>query len=271
MSNRFRHAAALTALCVLSCLGLAAIAQEDPAAAAADDEAAPESATLARPKWKEGQTWMIETVSEKIQGREITPARKPVPIRWQFKVANMEKLAGRDCYRIEIECLARGRIRPKSVIWVDEQTGFMRQYETELAVAGQMRKIVESNDHAKDQVAPTIMPISALPIAMPAFLPKGSKANSFSYTSAPIPAGGKAKDLGLMTFAHEISQTTKVAGSKSLEALPKGLSKSLEAKPVTEVQLATHNEKITQLWQQGQPWPVYVDNGRTKAYLVTDE
>jgi hypothetical protein len=254
---------------VLSCLGLAAIAQ-DPADNAADEQPQ-DAATLARPEWKTGQTWLIETVSSKLQGREITPARKPVPVRWQFKVANMEKLAGRDCYRIEIECLARGRIRPKSVIWVDEQTGFMRQFETELAVNGKMRKIIESNDHAKDQPSPVIMPISALPIAMPAFLPKGSKANSFTYTTAPIPAGGKARDLGLMTFAHEVSQTSSMAGPKALEIIPKGLSKSLEPKGVTEVKISTHNEKITQLWQPGQPWPVYVDNGHTKAYLVTPE
>ncbi len=257
-----RHAAAIVAVCVVSCLGLAAIAQDDP------DEAA--VAAVDQPKWSVGDTWTIETVSNKIQGREAEPARKSPPIRWQFRVAELDKLAGRNCYRIEVECLARGRIRPKSVLWVDEESGFLRQYQTELAVGGKMRPIVESYDHAKDQPSPVVTPINAVPIVMPAFVKKGSKVNSFSYTSAPLPAGAKAKDLGLVTFAHEVSQTSGVAGAKALEVIPKGLSKSLEKKPVMQINIATPSERVTQLWQEGAPWPVYVDNGTTKAYLVTE-
>ena len=40
-------------------------------------------AAVDQPKWAVGDTWMIETVSEKIQGREAEPARKSPPIRWQ--------------------------------------------------------------------------------------------------------------------------------------------------------------------------------------------
>lgn len=263
MPNHYRHAALIVAICVVSCLGLAAIAQDKPDAGAL--------ASLDRPKWEVGDKWTIETHSEKIQGRRDKPARTSPPLRWQFRVADVEELSGRDCYRIEVECLARGRIRPKSVIWIDQSSGFLRQYQTELAVGGKMRKVVESYDHAKGVPAPVITPVNAVPIVMPAFVKKGAKVNSFSYTSAPIPAGAKAKDLGLVTFAHEVSQTTDEASPKALEIIPKGLSKSIEKKPVTQVSIATHGGKVTQLWQQGQPWPVYVDNGRTKAYLVSSE
>jgi hypothetical protein len=262
MPYNYRHAMAIAAVCVVTCVGLAAIAQDQP------DEGA--LATVDKPQWKVGDTWMIETVSTKIQGRETEPARKSPPIRWQFRVADLEKLAGRDCYRIEVECLARGRIRPKSIMWVDEDSGFLRQYQTELAVGGTMRPIVESYDHAKGQPSPVVTPISAVPIVMPAFVKKGSKVNSFSYTSAPMPAGAKAKDLGLVTFAYEVSQTQGVAGAKALEAIPKGLSKNLDKKPVTQINIASPTSTVTQLWQEGQPWPLFVDNGTTKAYLVTE-
>jgi hypothetical protein len=258
-----RHAAAIVAMCAVTSLGLAALAEDTKPAAGA-------LAAVDQPRWTVGDTWTIETVSAKIQGREEQPARKSPPIRWQFRVADLEKLAGRDCYRIEVECLARGRIRPKSVMWVDEESGFLRQYQTELAVNGNMRPIVESYDHVKGEPAPVVTPISAVPIVMPAFIKKGSKVNSFSYTSAPMPAGAKAKDLGLVTFAHEVSQTSGIAGAKALEVLPKGLSKSLDKKSVTQINIATATEKVTQLWQEGEPWPVYVDNGVTKAYLVTE-
>ena len=117
-----------------------------------------------------------------------------------------------------------------------------------------------------------ITPVNALPIALPAFIAPGSKANTFVYTSAPMPAGAKSKDLGLVTFAHEVTQTTTKAGSKALEIIPKeGRPKSIEDKPVTEVNLGTATGNVKQLWQQGQPWPLLIDNGRTKAYLVTNE
>jgi hypothetical protein len=261
-----RHAVAIFAVCVVTCVTLASIAEEKP-----DIDAL---ASVEQPKWAVGDTWTIETVSEKIQGREATPARKSPPIRWQFRVAELEKLAGRDCYRIEVECLARGRIRPKSVMWVDEESGFLRQYQTELAVNGKMRPIVESYDHAKDEPAPVVTPISAVPIVMPAFAKKGSKSskavNSFTYTSAPVPAGAKAKDLGMTSFAYEVSQTANIAGAKALEVLPGGRAKDLDAKPITQVNINTPHERVTQLWQAGKPWPVFVDNGVTKAYLVND-
>jgi hypothetical protein len=252
---------------------MALFAQERPQIRVANAEDAQVAAAtgLNQPKWEKGATWTVETVTERIQGREVEPARKPVPVRWQFRVADLESLAGRDCYRIEIECLARGRIRPKSVIWVDQKSGFLRQYKTELAVAGRMRPMMESYDHAKGLATPVITPINVLPLALPAFVAPGSKANTFVYTSAPMPAGAKAKDLGLVTFAHEVTQTTNRAGSKALEIIPaEGRPKSIENKPVTEVNLGTPFGSVKQLWQEGQPWPVYVDNGRTKAYLVSE-
>ena len=271
MTGNMRHVLAITSICVVSCLAMAVYAQETPR----DDKDEAEVATatgLSQPKWEKGSTWMVETVTQPLQTREVKPSTKPVPIRWQFRVADLENLAGRECYRIEIECLARGRIRPKSMIWVDQKSGFLRQYKTELAVAGQMRPMVESYDHAKSLAAPVITPVNALPIALPAFVPPGSKANTFTYTSAPMQAGAKSKDLGLVTFAHEVTQTTSKAGSKALEIIPKkGRPKSLDAKPITEVVLGTPTGEVKQLWQEGQPWPLVIDNGRTKAYLVTSE
>ncbi|MCA9268505.1 MAG: hypothetical protein KDA41_08535 [Planctomycetales bacterium] len=267
MPIHLRHTAVLVAISVGWCLAMAVIADDNKPQGGA--QAAGDS--LDRPKWDVGDAWTIETVSQRMQGREENPATAPIPVRWRFQVANVEKLAGRDCYRIEIDCLARGRIRPKSVIWIDEESGFLRQYQTEVAVGGKMRQIVESYDHARGVASPVITPMNALPIVMPAFLPKGSKVNSFTYTSVPLPAGAKTKDLGLISFAQEVSQTSSKAGPKALEIIPRGLSKSLENKPVTEVKIGTYNGEVQQLWQSGQPWPVYVDNGRTKAYLVATE
>lgn len=244
---------------VLATISVAARAEEND-----------QGANLTRPDWKVGETWTIETLTERIQGREEKTSRDAKPIRWQFRVAKLEDLAGRDCYRIEIECLAKGRIRPKSVVWVDEESGFLRQFETQMAVGGTMRTIRESYDHAKDRPSPVITPINTLPIAMPSFESKGAKANEFSYISAPMPAGAKSKDLGLISFAHNVNQTQGKASSKALKEVPASYSKGLEKAPVTQVTIGAHGGEVTQLWQQGKPWPVYVNNGRTKAYLVSN-
>lgn len=225
------------------------------------------SAVLSRPDWKIGDQWTVETVSRKMQGRENEPARKPPRLRWKFEVAGVEKLAGRDCYRIDIQCLAKGRIRPDTTVWFDQQSLFIQQFETKLAAAGQYQLVQESYT-AQQQTAPVVTPITALPIGMPAFVQQSAKSISSSYTSQPLPAG--SKDAGIIRFSHTTSQQVTAASSKSLKLIPETYSKDIEQKPVQEVRLTDDQQSVLQLWQTGQPWPVYANNGQTEAWLVSD-
>jgi hypothetical protein len=238
-------------------------------AARAADEPAFGAASLEPPHWKVGDRWTIETVTERIQGREAQNLTPPPRVRWEFHVSKLETIAGHECYRIDIACQAAGRQQPKSTVWCDKKTHFLRQFQTQLAVDGQYRTITESYDTAPGQLSPVLPSINALPLAMPAFVPKGSKSlGSFSYKSQPVMS---SKDLSVVRFAHSISQEVLPPGAKSLERVPPVLAKELKDKPVTEVRLADHRQKVVQLWQKGAPWPVYTENGRTRAWLVSSK
>jgi hypothetical protein len=240
------------------------------AARAADGGVAPVGApSLDQPQWKVGDRWTLETQTNRIQGREPQSAVAAPRIRWEFHVSKLEKIAGHECYRIDIACHAAGRQQPKSTVWFDKETLFLRQFRTQLLVDGQYRTLEESYDSAAGQPSPVLASINVLPLAMPAFLPKGSKSlGSFSYKSQPVM---QSKDLSVVQFAHTITQEVTPPGAKSLESVSPAFSKQLRDKPVTEVRLADRRQKVLQLWQKGSPWPIYTENGPTKAWLVSDK
>lgn len=226
---------------------------------------------LAKPKWKAGDTWTIVTLTEPVQKRNTGPQAKPVYVTWKFRVAGIETIAGHACYRIDIECLATGRVRPQTSVWCDQQTLFLRQFQTQMAVGGQYRLVQESYEPGPEGHSPVVTPINALPLGLPAFLPPGAKRASpvFRYTSRPAPAGSKS--TGLMTFAHETTQLVQTPVPKSLTQIPREHADSLQQRPVAEVHLQDYRQTVVQLWQQGSPWPVYTNNGRTQAWLVADK
>jgi len=223
--------------------------------------------TLPRPAWKVGDSWVIETVTDRVQDRTARVPRGAA-IRWEFKVAAIEKLNGQDCYRIDVTCQATGRVRPETSLWCGTRTLTLRQMRTTIAVAGQYRTILESYDAPANAATPVLTPLNALPIDLPAFLPPGAKGlGSFRYVSQPLPAG--SKDPTLVRFAHTVKQDIAPAGAKALEQVPTQFAKDLERKPIVEVRLQDHERTVTQLWQPGKPWPVFTNNGRTRATLVS--
>ena len=239
-----------------------------PKPAAAEEPPAGQTVvSLERPQWKVGDNWIVETLTERVQGREDKPATKPTRLRWQFRVVNHENVAGSECYRIDVECLAKGRLRPKTSFWCDRKTLFLRQFQTQFAFNGRYRTIQESYDIPQGQYAPVMASVNVLPIGIPAFLPKGAKGgDTFTYISQPLPAG--SKDPSIIRFAHTVKQEIRPAGAKALEQVPPAYAKSLAREPVDEVRLTDRHRTVVQLWQKNAPWPVYVKNGPTQAWLV---
>jgi len=45
--------------------------------------------------------------------------------------------------------------------------------------------------------------------------------------------------------------------------------RDLQNQPLVKVELKTAERTVTQLWQVGQPWPVYTKSGPTEARLVS--
>jgi hypothetical protein len=238
----------------------------------AEGEGAAQAPALRRPEWQVGDRWTLMTQTEAVQRRADAPLRRAARVRWEFHVAGIEELAGTPCYRIDIKCLAKGRFRPQTTLWCEKQTLFLRQFRTQVAVAGKLRTIQESYDPPTGRTAPVVVPLPALPVGLPVFDKPGAKTAgpdtaTYRYVSQPLPAG--SKDLGdLVRFAHEVKQQVGKPTAKSLENLPR--SKSPEKGPITEVTLSAPHRTVTQLWREGAPWPVYVNNGPTQAWLVSE-
>lgn len=247
----------------LSLLGIIVWAADPPAAPPAGDPS-----VVDKPNWQVGDTWIVETVTERIQARDKKTVANPPRIRWQFRVAGIEKLAGQDCYRVDVECLAQGRTRPKTSVWCDKENMCMRQFQTQVAFDGRYQTIQESYDYAKGQATPIVASINALPLAMPAFLPRGSKAiGDFQFTSQPLPAG--SKDPSILRFSQSVKQEVAGIDPKMLAKVLPQYSKNMEVKPISQVKLSTLRDSVTQLWRKDAPWPVYSTNGRTQAWLVS--
>lgn len=231
-------------------------------------ESAPGSEPLQPPAWKVGDTWTVETVSHKIQGREDQAARNSPKLQWKFHVDKIEPVAGRDCYRIDIQCLAKGRLQPATTIWCDQETRFLRQFQTQLPAAGQF-VVVQESYATQQRSAPVLPPVTALPLGLPVFVQQGAKdTGPYVYTSQPLPAG--SKDAGVMQFAHTTQQQVQPPSSKSLKLVKGTYAKDIEQKTIQEVHLSDENQSVVQIWQAGAPWPVYASNGHTEAWLVSD-
>src|SRR5262249_97920 len=131
-------------------------------------------------------------------------------------------------------------------------------------------------DVPSGQFAPIMTPLSALPIDLPAFLPQGFKApadGEYTFVSQPTsasPTAKEAKDLGdgrTVRFAHKVKQGVGAPDARAMKAIPAAFAKGGE--PVVAVELKDRDKTVVQLWQKGSPWPLYTDNGRTKAKLVS--
>ncbi|MGE0756410.1 MAG: hypothetical protein AB7O38_05300 [Pirellulaceae bacterium] len=220
-----------------------------------------------RPKWRVGDAWIVETQTRQLQAREADgPNSQGAIVRWRFHVQSLEKVAGRDCFRVTAECVSQAG--PRVILWIDSVALALRQTQTQMRVGGELRTLTESYEFAGDQPTPVVGPLTALPIDLPLFLggpTKGTQA--FQYESIPGPVGTKA--LGDVGFSFQVEQGLDTPEPKQVEGLLyDDFAKSLTPGQVVEVQLKTADRQVKQLWQPGMPWPAYSNNGATVARLI---
>ncbi len=222
-----------------------------------------------RPQWHVGDRWVVETATRPLHAADAEQARNPAaPVRWEFAVKAVERIAGRGCYRVEIRSRLTGRPQPKTTLWIDRRTSALRRLETQLPVAGQFRTVTENYRWDGGQASPVLGPLPALPVDMPLFLGGRVKGpETFRYETAIGPPGEKALDD--LRFAFEVEQRFSQPKSADVKGLlPEAFAKDLPRRPLVEVRLEGFDCRVRQLWQPGRPWPTYADNGSTVARLV---
>lgn len=220
-----------------------------------------------QPKWKAGDKWVVETVSDAVQTGVSDPG-KTKPVQWQFTVQKPEKVDDAEMVKLSVQSQLPGQ-QPQTQLWLDPKTFALRQVQTQVPVAGELRTLSEKYDHAQDRPAPVFVPISAVPLDIPAFLemPGTKGVADFSYTaSQPPPPGIKAASK--VEFEFRVSQKTRAATAEELKKwVAPNLKKDAKAVPVV-IELTTGRRTVTQLWQADQPWPVYSTNGKTESRLI---
>ncbi len=233
----------------------------------------PESATgaatnIPKPKWKVGDQWVIETATRPIQSRANNDqSGDEVRLKWRFRVTAVEKIAGRDAFRVTINSLDKQTSQPQTTIWVDQQTQVLRQVQTQLPVPEGFRTITESYS-AGEHATPVFGPLTALPIDLPAFVAPGTKdLGAYEYEATSGIAGTKA--IGEVSFAYSVQQTSRVAEvSRTKGLFDSKLIKDFRISPTVDVTLKTVDREVRQVWQADLPWAAYSNNGSTEARLV---
>lgn len=220
-----------------------------------------------RPSWKVGQKWVVETVGLQNQMRKAPQRAAPNrPVRWQFKVENVEEVEGKTCFRIVLRCLEPGE-NPETTLWVDQDSLTLLKIRMQLPSREGFRTVTETYRSESGQPFPTISVLTVPPIDLPLFI-AGAKANSsFQYRASTAPEG--AKDAANIDFAISIEQQlTEPSDDDLRRLLPEQFAKSAENAPVVEVRLTTGRSDVRQLWKKGSPWPVYSNNGVATSRLI---
>jgi hypothetical protein len=228
-----------------------------------------------KPRWKADDSWVVETRTKPVQARNDLDDTKPVPVTWRFTVKKAEKLAGHDCHRLEVVCLdAKGNVdktQPASSLWIDQKSMALRQLQTQMPVPGGFRTLTESYAFGDNQPSPVVGPLTALPLDLPLFTP-GAARGLEKFTYEAISGAGGKRAPNEVAFSVDIEQHMSAAKPDDVKNLVpdefKEFSRDVKARPVVEVKLKTAEREVRQLWQAGQPWPLYASNGQTTARLL---
>jgi hypothetical protein len=203
---------------------------------------------MPRPKWQIGQRWIVETTRKTAHIAARTPTASR-PVRWQFTVLRQERVGGKNCFRVAIACRSVEGV-PGMTIWVDTDTLALRQVETGLLVQGEVRWVTERYD-SEDAGSPVIGVLSALPLELPVFSPRGSRSGRFDYRAVMGDDGDRPADD--LAFAVAVEQSVTPA----------------RATPATyEVRLRSNGREVRQKWKSGLPWPSYSSSGGSTSRLV---
>jgi hypothetical protein len=219
-----------------------------------------------RPRWTVGQSWIVETATLPVQAAgDPRDLRRGPPVRWQFTVAKREKVAGKECFRVEIRCTGSEERSPATVLWVDARALALRKFQTELLVQGEWRTVTESYDFEGADAGPVLGPSTALPVDLPLFSSEKRRSPRFSYVARP---GALGKDEGL-AFSIDVDQHLAPARGRDVrDLLREEVPRDIDAPRAYEVRLRSPEREVLQLWKPGQPWPAYSDNGCTVSRLI---
>lgn len=216
-----------------------------------------------RPEWHVGDRWVVETLTRPV-GSALPGAGQPVVVRWDFHVAAIERLDGRECFRIEVV----GQHGPSGWLWIERPSLRVCRMEAAIVVGGQARLLTEDYAPVGGAAAPWLSPLPGLPVDLPAFSLGGAKRlETASYKALPGVAGQKGP--ADVEFLVPVEQECLAASDPQIKALADDPFAQDAGKGATVgVWLKGPFGQVRQLWKPGMPWPVCAANGSTTSRLV---
>ena len=220
------------------------------------------------PQCEVGDSWTVETSTAQIKSATESNTDR-VDVQWKFTVESIEKIAERDCFRIQATCLEPGHTQPEVTLWIDRDNGMLVRMTSRVMVQGEWSEFTETYVSNDGSAVPVLGVIPALPFDMPVFESEDSSdevsVKSLDSKSYEILSGNVTeKALDTLAFTQEVNQTV----TKPEEVFMKSLDDTLPQDETVQVEINGGRQTVKQVWAPGNPWPVYSDNGVTEARLI---
>lgn len=258
-NTRLSRAAILVAT---TCLVLFAI----PVARSMADDFEGELARF-RPQWEVGRQWRLEVTPIRPGFAAASADAAPQPTIWEFTVAGRERLACGECFRVEGRPTVALEATPPLVFWAECDRLVLRQIELRVPTARGPKSLVERYDFPRDEAAPVIGLLNAVPIALPVFREANAKsARGFAYevrSHADEGVDKEAESPGT-PWRFSVRQQWKTTAPPAKGAT----TKAPDAPRRWTVELKSPLAHVRQEWQADRPWPVRSDNGAVVARLL---
>jgi hypothetical protein len=222
-----------------------------------------------KPQWQVGQTWIVETTTTLLQhGDDLACVRRVQTVRWSFQVEQIEPVLDEPCFRLIAKPVG---LHPQGMgvrLWATVDNLTLRRVEIDFIAAGETRTLCETFQGLATPTYPAQAPFVLLPLDLPCWETIAAKEPGvFSYEV--IPGDPEKKEPGGLRFRYHIEQKTVDPAQ-----LAKGQA-GTDGKAITGerigIELKTPLGQVKQVWQSGQPWPIWATNGRTQARLILEE
>ncbi|MCS7237124.1 MAG: outer membrane lipoprotein-sorting protein [Thermoguttaceae bacterium] len=222
-----------------------------------------------KPSWQVGQSWIVETRTPLLQiGRELDQAKSEAILRWKFTVEGTAELDNEKCYVLSARPQAAQSENLELRLWISTDRLLLRRWEASVIASGRPVRTGETLVAKESPNYPAWVPLTVLPVAFPCWEEVPVK-HVHSYRYEVVPGHAEAKTPADVAFVVPVEQesdspeerfTKSVLGLPADHPSPAGVVKIDVRSPIGHCQ---------QLWQAGQPWPVWATNGISVSRLVT--
>lgn len=227
------------------------------------------------PSWKVGQRWVLEASYRdlRVEGEAWMPS-----LQWIFKVRAIKNVDGQDCYALHIFgrktsqknqailYLSVKDLRPVKVIDVFPTASGVKYQERDIDPNSKEPLVAEGTPIPYDLPSFPLEKVDNRAQAADGFgaYNRSSSTNANKYS--------RIRNVGGISFKRTLSQKSKTPEKQYADAFAAYANgtRNQGQRFQVEIDEDRSDNKLTQLWQQGQPWAVSGNNKDRKIRLVPE-